>query len=179
MLEQGLFNGCSMVVQWLFNGCSMACKRLSPCVVVVGVRGEHECGCGSGFCFVSHEFCFLRVEIRVYWGRCFSWKAWQFFATAWQIFATAWQKIRMPCAVVRQGRCLDVFRDVFLSFLDYGVFYKLRDKERSKESAYVLVGFLARPFVSCVSRIARYHRRLWRTMASDEASERRTGNCGS
>ena len=66
-----------MVVQWLFNGCSMACKRLSPCVVVVGVRGEHECGCGSGFCFVSHEFCFLRVEIRVYWGRCFSWKAWQ------------------------------------------------------------------------------------------------------
>ena len=26
--------------------------------------------------------------------------------------------------------------------------YKLRDKERSKERAYVLVGFLARPFVS-------------------------------
>ena len=44
----------------------------------------------------------------------------------------------------------------FLSFLDYGVFYKLRDKERSKESAYVLVGFLVRPFVSFVSRIARY-----------------------
>ena len=38
----------------------------------------------------------------------------------------------------------------------YGVFYKLRDKERSKESAYVLVGFLVRPFVSFVSRIARY-----------------------
>ena len=38
----------------------------------------------------------------------------------------------------------------------YGVFYKLRDKERSKESAYVLVGFLARPFVSFVSHIARY-----------------------
>ena len=37
-----------------------------------------------------------------------------------------------------------------------GVFYKLRDKERSKESAYVLVGFLARPFVSFVSHIARY-----------------------
>ena len=53
--------------------------------------------------------------------------------------------------------------------------YKLRDKERSKESAYVLVGFLARPFVSCVSRIARYHRRLWRTMASDEASGRKAG----
>ena len=33
-----------------------------------------------------------------------------------------------------------------------GVFYKLRDKERSKESAYVLVGLLARPFVSFVSR---------------------------
>ena len=77
----------------------MACKRLSPCVVVVGVRGEHECGCSSGFCFVSHEFCFLRVEIRVYWGRCFSWKA--------------WQKIRMPWAVVRQGGCLAVFLDVF------------------------------------------------------------------
>ena len=30
--EQGLFNGCSMVVQWL-----------SPFVVVVGVGGEHEC----------------------------------------------------------------------------------------------------------------------------------------
>ena len=40
----------------------------------------------------------------------------------------------------------------------YGVFYKLRDKERSKESAYVLVAFrfLARPFVSFVCRIARY-----------------------
>ena len=37
-----------------------------------------------------------------------------------------------------------------------GVFYKLRDKERSKESAYVLVGFLARPFVSFISHIARY-----------------------
>ena len=39
-----------------------------------------------------------------------------------------------------------------------GVFYKLRDKEHSKESAYVLVAFrfLARPFVSFVSRIARY-----------------------
>ena len=39
-----------------------------------------------------------------------------------------------------------------------GVFYKLRDKERSKESAYVLVAFrfLVRPFVSFVSHIARY-----------------------
>ena len=40
----------------------------------------------------------------------------------------------------------------------WGVFYKLRDKERSKESVYVLVAFcfLARPFVSFVSHIARY-----------------------
>ncbi len=38
------------------------------------------------------------------------------------------------------------------------MFYKLRDMEYSKESAYVLVAFrfLARPFVSFVSRIARY-----------------------
>ena len=40
----------------------------------------------------------------------------------------------------------------------YGVFYKLRDKKCSKESVYVLVAFrfLARPFVSFVSHIARY-----------------------
>ena len=38
-------------------------------------------------------------------------------------------------------------------YIDIGVFYKLRDKERSKESAYVLVGFLACPFVSFVSHI--------------------------
>ena len=68
--------------------------------------------------------------------------------------------------------CSETF---FLSFLDHGVFYKLRDKERSKESAYVLVGFLARPFVSCVSRIARYHRRLSGEMADDETSERKAG----
>ena len=37
-----------------------------------------------------------------------------------------------------------------------GVFYKLRDKERLKESAYVLVGFLARPFVSLGRSIADY-----------------------
>ena len=38
------------------------------------------------------------------------------------------------------------------------MFYKLRDKERSKESAYVLVAFrfLVRLFVSFVSHIARY-----------------------
>ncbi|MDD7727146.1 MAG: hypothetical protein PUJ30_04505, partial [Bacteroidales bacterium] len=40
--------------------------------------------------------------------------------------------------------------------INTGGVYKLRDKERSKESAYVLVGFLARPFVSFVSHIARY-----------------------
>ena len=38
------------------------------------------------------------------------------------------------------------------------MFYKLRDKERSKESAYVLVAFrfLVRLFVSFVSHISRY-----------------------
>ena len=38
------------------------------------------------------------------------------------------------------------------------MFYKLLDKERSKESAYVLVAFrfLARPFAGFVRRIARY-----------------------
>ena len=38
------------------------------------------------------------------------------------------------------------------------MFYKLRDMECSKESAYVLVAFrfLARHFVSFVSHIARY-----------------------
>ena len=39
-----------------------------------------------------------------------------------------------------------------LLFMYIGVFYKLRDKERLKESAYVLGGFLARPFVSFVSK---------------------------
>ena len=42
---------------------------------------------------------------------------------------------------------------LLFTYIDTGVFYKLRDKERSKESAYVLVGFLARPFVSFVSHI--------------------------
>ena len=36
------------------------------------------------------------------------------------------------------------------------VFYKLRDKGRSKESAYVLVGFFARHFVSFISHVVRY-----------------------
>ena len=52
--EQGLDRVCSMVVQWLFNDCSMVVQWLSPFVVVVGVGGGHECGCG--FCFISHEF---------------------------------------------------------------------------------------------------------------------------
>ena len=43
-------------------------------------------------------------------------------------------------------------------YIDIGVFYKLRDKERSKESAYVLVGFLARPFVSFVSHIVNWQK---------------------
>ena len=48
------------------------------------------------------------------------------------------------------------FFPLLFMYIDIGVFYKLRDKERSKESAYVLVGFLAPPFVSFVSHIARY-----------------------
>ena len=41
--EQGLFNGCSMVVQWLFNDCSMVGEWLSPCVVSSVFCFEHEC----------------------------------------------------------------------------------------------------------------------------------------
>ena len=50
------------------------------------------------------------------------------------------------------------FPHTLASLYYIGVFYKLGDKERSKESAYVLVAFrfLARPFVSFVSHIARY-----------------------
>ena len=48
------------------------------------------------------------------------------------------------------------FFPLLFMYIDIGVFYKLRYKERSKESAYVLVGFLACPFVSFVSHIARY-----------------------
>ncbi|MDD6554720.1 MAG: hypothetical protein PUF27_03730, partial [Bacteroidales bacterium] len=66
-------------------------------------------------------------------------------------------------ALLRLSRCgfaLDEFTDKmrFLPGKGLWVFYKLRDKERSKESAYVLVAFrfLVRPFVSFVSRIARY-----------------------
>ena len=44
---------------------------------------------------------------------------------------------------------------LLFTYIDRGVFYKLRDKERSKESAYVLVTFrfFACPFVSFVSHI--------------------------
>ena len=45
------------------------------------------------------------------------------------------------------------FVSPFIYVYRYRGGYKLRDKERSKESAYVLVGFLARPFVSFVSHI--------------------------
>ena len=46
------------------------------------------------------------------------------------------------------------FLSLLFVYIDIGVFYQLRDKERSKESAYVLVAFcfLARPFVSVVSK---------------------------
>ena len=50
--------------------------------------------------------------------------------------------------------------------MSLGVFYKLRDKgrskesayflERSKESAYVLVGFFAHSSVSFISHVVRY-----------------------
>ena len=52
--------------------------------------------------------------------------------------------------------CRAAFPHTLASLYYIGVCYKLGDKERSKESAYVLVGFLARPFVSFVSHIARY-----------------------
>ena len=88
-----------MLVQWLFNGCHHAsCPPFSASSMNADAAAVSVSS--------PMSFCLLVVEIRVYLGGCFSWKAWQFFATAWQ-------KIRMPCAVVRQGRCLDVFRDVF------------------------------------------------------------------
>ena len=49
--------------------------------------------------------------------------------------------------------CIVFLFPLLFMYIDIGVFYKLRDKERSKESAYVLVGFLACPFVSFVSHI--------------------------
>ena len=95
MVVQWLYNACSMVVQWLFNGCHHAsCPPFSASSMNADAAAVSVSS--------PMSFCLLVVEIRVYLGGCFSWKAWQFFATAWQIFATAWQKIRMPCAEVRQ-----------------------------------------------------------------------------
>ena len=56
------------------------------------------------------------------------------------------------------GLCYRTLNTAFTEDLPSGVFYKLRDKERSKERAYILAAFrfLARPFVSFVSHIARY-----------------------
>lgn len=64
------------------------------------------------------------------------------------------QQIPEQQAIEGRQKYVTAFNDTMIK----GVFYKLRDKERSKESAYVLVAFrfLARPFVSFVSHIARY-----------------------
>lgn len=64
------------------------------------------------------------------------------------------QHIPEQQAIEGRQKYVTAFNDTMIK----GVFYKLRDKERSKESAYVLVAFrfLARPFVSFVSHIARY-----------------------
>lgn len=64
------------------------------------------------------------------------------------------QQITEQQAIEERQKYVTAFNDTMIK----GVFYKLRDKERSKESAYVLVAFrfLARPFVSFVSHIARY-----------------------
>ena len=64
------------------------------------------------------------------------------------------QHIPEQQAIEGRQKYVTAFNDTMIK----GVFYKLRDKERSKDSAYVLVAFrfLARPFVSFVSHIARY-----------------------
>ena len=67
------------------------------------------------------------------------------------------QQITEQQAIEERQKYVTAFNDTMIK----GVFYKLRDKERSKDSAYVLVAFrfLARPFVSFVSfvsYIARY-----------------------
>ena len=64
------------------------------------------------------------------------------------------QQIPEQQAIEGRQKYVTAFNDTMIK----GVFYKLRDKERSKDSAYVLVAFrfLARPFVSFVSHIARY-----------------------
>ena len=64
------------------------------------------------------------------------------------------QQIPEQQAIEGRQKYVTAFNDTMIK----GVFYKLRDKERSKDSAYVLVAFrfLERPFVSFVSHIARY-----------------------
>ena len=64
------------------------------------------------------------------------------------------QQITEQQAIEKRQKYVTAFYDTMIK----GVFYKLRDKERSKDSAYVLAAFrfLARPFVSFVSHIARY-----------------------
>ena len=64
------------------------------------------------------------------------------------------QQIPEQQAIEGRQKYVTAFNDTMIK----GVFYKLRDKERSKDSAYVLIAFrfLARPFVSFVSHIARY-----------------------
>ena len=64
------------------------------------------------------------------------------------------QQITEHQAIEERQKYVTAFNDTMIK----GVFYKLRDKERSKDSAYVLVAFrfLARPFVSFVRHIARY-----------------------
>ena len=64
------------------------------------------------------------------------------------------QQIPEQQAIEGRQKYVTAFNDTMIK----GVFYKLRDKERSKDSAYVLVAFrfLARPLVSFVSHIARY-----------------------
>ena len=64
------------------------------------------------------------------------------------------QQITEQQAIEERQKYVTAFNDTMIK----GVFYKLRDKERSKDSAYVLVAFrfLARPFVSCFCHIARY-----------------------
>lgn len=64
------------------------------------------------------------------------------------------QQIPEQQAIEGRQKYVTAFNDTMIK----GVFYKLRDKERSKDIAYVLVAFrfLARPFVSFVSHIARY-----------------------
>ena len=88
-----------MVVQWLFNVCSTFVQRLAKGChhALWSLVSASSTNADAAAVSVSSPMSLGRlvVEIRVYWGRCFSRKA--------------WQKIRMPCAVVRQGRCLDVF----------------------------------------------------------------------